>query len=782
MNRLIRTFNTVLGILCFLPALLAQQNTGAIKGTVITNDNKPARSVTVKIKGLNKGAITNEEGNFALNNMAAGEYLLEVSLVGYDSLTQAVSVAKNATTITQLQLTLTHTELQDVLVTTNRRTYTSNKVSQSLRLNQDLIEIPQNIAITTMQTMKDLGAVSTSEIMRTAAGVGALGAKQDIGINIRGTETYYSILRNGIGAGYWYNMEADPAMLERAEFIKGPAGFMVSNTEPGGLANFVTKQPTHEKIAAANFGFGSWNMMRATVDFGGEFKKGGALTYRLNAGYQQQDMYYDYGSFKKYFVAAALKYELDEKTDFTFEYNHVYGHQLTDGQVLQTIEGERKLPNSFAVVDPNTDGAGGSDNYFRFHARHKLADNWNLNAQAAYVFGPWGGYMMGINYVPVVNDTLYRQTWYTDWNNRLFTAQAFLDGTFTTGNIEHKVLVGIDFADNYTRSSGGGDYYDNPALALDLNAPVYYLPEPLLQDFATDEWDNIWGNHYSALYLQYNAKFFNKLIVTAAGRYTDNTTFANYNDPNIQEDTRFTPRLGLTYLFTDNLSAYALYDQAFIPQSGRSFTGQTFKPLYGNDMEFGIKSFWFNKQLSANVTAYQIKKDNVLTSDPQHPGFQIQTGQVTSKGIEVDVNGNLTKSLNLMANYAYTDARITKSNDSTQIGLYNYGSARHIANLFAKYRFSDKTLKGFSLGAGLQHVGKRTYAYDVKMMNDQMLPAYTLLEASVGYSLRKFYVNLNVYNIGNTNYLLSAYAIDDVDYSYSPGEPFNFRIDFGINF
>ncbi|MFT3933119.1 MAG: TonB-dependent receptor [Chitinophagaceae bacterium] len=780
MTKLLFTFLSYLFLTPFIYANSNTESNGIIKGTVTTNEGKPAAAVTVTLKGTNKSVITNDDGTFVLHNVRAGNYQVEITFIGHDPLVQSVTVDNNKVTTINVQLKLSEVQLKEVTVTSVRKLYTAVKVSESLRLNQDLIEVPQNIAVTTQQTIKDIGAVSSAEIMRTVAGVMALGSKQDIGVNIRGSNAYYSILRNGIGAGYWYNMELDPALIERAEFIKGPAGYMVSNTEPGGLANFVTKQPTHDHIAAANFGFGSWNMMRATVDLGGEFKKNGAVTYRFNAGIQQQDMFYDYGYLKKYFVAAAVKYEATENTSFTLEYNMMHGHQLADGLNLQTVNGKQVLPNNFAITDPNTDGTTSGDQYFRFHAKHKLNDNWNLNAQAAYVFGPWGGYNLGLAYTPVSNDTLYRNAWYTDWKNRLFTTQAFLDGTFQTGNIEHKLLIGLDYGDNYTRSAGGSS--SASSLGLYIPKPQYYMPKDSLKNFATNQWESIWGNHYSALYLQYNAKFFQKLIVTLAGRYTSNVTWANYSDPNTQTDKRFTPRLGLTWLFTNNISAYALYDQAFVPQSGRSFTGQVFEPLTGSDREIGVKSFWFNKKLTANITAYNITKNNALTTDPDHPGFQVQKGQLVSKGLEFDINGNVTKQLNIIANYAYTDARITKDNDSTQVGLYNYGAAKNMANVFAKYRFAGKLFKGFSLGAGLQYVGKRTYASNVKDMDKQMMPSYTLLEATVGYSVRKFYVNANIYNLANKKYITNAYAIDDVDYTYTPGDPINFRIDFGINF
>jgi len=762
----------------------AEENSGLIKGTITTADGQPAAAVTVKLPALKKIATTDDDGVFTMRNIPAGNYTIEISLVGYETITQQVDVSSKKTTPVSITLTLSQTQLQAVTVNTTRRSYVTEKPSESIRLNARLIEVPQNIAVTNQQTIKDLGALSTTDILRTASGVLAVGARQDIQMNIRGTQTSYSILRNGIGSGYWYNMEADAGMIDRVEFIKGPAGFMISNTEPGGLVNIVTKQPTHEKIAAANLGFGSWNMMRATIDLGGEVKPGSAVTYRLNAGIQQQADYYQFNFMKKYYVAAAIKYELDEKTAFTFEFNKTHGHQLSDGQYLPTVNGKFfALSSKLAIVDPNTPGTVSGDQYFRFHAKHALSDKWTLNAQASYITGPWGGYMMQMDGTPVTNDTIYRAAYMTDWVNKLFTVQAFIDGQFNTGaNIDHKVLVGIDYGDNNTVSQGGG-LWDGGHYPLDLKNPTYYLPVDTIKNFDTKQFQSIWGNKYSALYVQDHIKFFNKLVVTLAARYTSNITTENYTTPPTVTDTKITPRLGLTYLFNDNLSAYALYDEAFIPQTGRSFTNQSFKPLTGNNKEIGIKSYWFNKKLSINVSAYNITKNNALTKDPAHPDFSVQAGQLVSKGIEFDMNGNLTRNVNIMANYAYTDARITRDNDETLVGLANFGTPNHTANLFAKYRFLSGVMQGFSFGGGLQYVGKRNgvWAWNSSKGN-QYAPEYTVLEATAGYAVKKFYVNLNVYNLANRNYVTYAYKISDIDWQYTPGEPLNFRLDFGIRF
>jgi outer membrane receptor for ferric coprogen and ferric-rhodotorulic acid len=105
-----------------------------------------------------------------------------------------------------------------------------------------------------------------TEAIRNVSGVTKYyGTLNDYSLIIRGMDATYSVFRNGVG-GYWWNQQEDVAMLEKIEFIKGPASFIVSLCEPGGIVNNVTKQPTKERIASVSGGFGSFNLMRLTAD------------------------------------------------------------------------------------------------------------------------------------------------------------------------------------------------------------------------------------------------------------------------------------------------------------------------------------------------------------------------------------------------------------------------------------------------------------------------------------------------------------------------------------
>ena len=337
---------------------------------------------------------------------------------------------------------------------------------------------------------------------------------------IRGTDATYNVFRNGVG-GYWWNQQEDAAMLEKIEFIKGPAGFMVSIAEPGGIVNNVTKQPTKERIANIDAGFGSYNMMRITADFGGSLNKNGKFSYRFNTGVHNQERAFQFSKASRYFICAAVKYEPNEKTTITAEYNYMHGKTSGNNIDVPSVNGKMfALPRNFAVADASTDAITATDKYYRIHVKHSFNDNWHLNAQAAYVNGTWGGYMLDADGdVPVSNDTLYRASNFDDWRNFSEVAQAFIDGKFYTGHkIEHKILAGIDYCNAGFTDLPGGTWGEQK-FGLYLKQPQYYVSPDSLKNFPIGPKTTVkWG--WTSLYLQDHIKIAGKLVVTLATHLT----------------------------------------------------------------------------------------------------------------------------------------------------------------------------------------------------------------------------------------------------------------------
>lgn len=775
-----------LSIFLFSAAVFAQ-NAGeiVIKGTVVTKDDKPAPSVTVQVKGTKRATVTNEKGEFTFKELKPGNYEIEVSSVGYNKISEGVKVETGIIATVSFKLAESASQLTEVLVSTNKKSYIAAKSSTSLRLNAELIEVPQNITVATRQTLTDMGLLTKSEIFRISSAITkSYGSELDLTFQIRGMDATYGTYRNGVGGPIWWNAQEDAAMIERMEFVKGPAGFMLSNAEPGGLVNVVTRQPTHQHIREVGVGVGSWNMMRTYLDLGGDFKKDGKLTYRFNVGVEKKNEYFQFSDFYRYWVCPVLKYDFSDKTSVTVEHNYVKAATMANSQYSFSINGDIKaLPVDLAIVDPNLGKFWGRDIYNRMHIKHKLNNDWTINAQGAYMTTDWDGTTMYPESINVAKDTIFRYLSYSDWTGRLTNVQLFADGKFNTGkNAEHKVLIGMDYGNSYDGSSYEDDYLIN-RYPLAIKNPVYHLPKESMQlsgenmtsSFATNEW--------ASLYVQDHIKLYEKLIVTLAGRFThlitDQVVDGTRNPDDKTNDNKFTPRTGLTYLFSKNISAYIMHDESFLAQRGKTVDGNRLPPLTGSNNEFGIKALLFNKQLSITASVYDMRKNDVGTSDFANPGFFLKTGQIRSTGLDLDIAGRINANWYININYAYVNPRITKDAEPTYIGLQNAGTCKNLSNVWVKYQFNEGILKGFGIGTGFQYTDKRSaVSPGWNSENGNLyLPAYTLFDAALSYASGRFNVNFNAYNLANTRYGTGGWYYPDFqEYMFYQGTPRNFRL------
>lgn len=788
----------------FLPLLLtthsfAQKNEyGSIKGVISTSDGKPAGSVTVVIKNAKNGTLTNDDGSFELRKIRPGNYVIVLSFVGFESKEIGVDIKAGEERVVNAQLEHNYAELQNIILEASKQSkYVETKTSEGLRLNLPLNEIPQNIQVTSQQLLSDQGLVSMTEALRTVSGIQKYyGGLNDYQLIIRGTVGAFNVLRNGVG-GFWFNQQEDADMLEKIEFIKGPAGFMISMMEPGGTVNNVTKQPVKEKLATIRAGFGSYNLFRLTTDLGGSFSNKSKFSYRLNAGIHTQDRAFQFSKAYRYFICGALTYNPNKNTSLTAEYNNMYGKTSGNNENLPSLNGQLfALPRNFAVADAKTDQYAVSDNFYRLQARHNMNDNWRLNVMAAYIQGFAHNHLLYADkYIPVTNDTLYRYFDYSKWYNYSKIAQAYLDGRFHTGNkFEHKVLAGLDFCNAYVSNVPRG-IGDSKKFGIYIPGPNYYINPDSLMKFDEDSLHEQ-RQGWVALYLQDHLRIANKLIVTIAGRFTH--AYVKWSGiesvPVYQRDTKydvFTPRAGLTWLFSENFSIYSLYDQCFVtpnaaPPRRRNSDNMPFKPITGYNLEAGLKSYFFNKKLGLNFSVYHIVKNNTLTPLPgPAPRNYVQTGQITSNGIDFDMTGNIAPAFTVNANYAYNNSTITKDNDPTLIGMKNFGTPDHSVNLWFKYKLLSGKLKGLSFSSGYQYMGKRSaLEFENPGTGNVFLPVYNLLDAAVSYQNQKFNISLNLYNITNINYAVLGSFISTNstnEWRYTPGEPINFRLSVGVN-
>lgn len=770
----------------FTTALYAQ--TGSIHGKVTTADGSPAEFVNVIVVGQTKGATVNSQGSYEIKDIKPGTYSIRASFVGVASQVKQVMVEAGKSALADFTLQENNEQLKEVVVIANPSKYVTDYPSVTLRLKTPLIEVPQNIQVVTKQAIQDQQIFDMLEgITRNVSGATRVEHWDNYAqINMRGSQI--AGFRNGMNVqSTWGPLTEDMSMVERIEFVKGPAGFMLANGEPSGFYNVVTKKPTGITKGEAVMSVGSFDTYRTALDFDGKLSKNGKVLYRLIIMGQMKGSHRNFEYNNRVSVAPVLKFQFTPNTSLTAEYTYQFNQMSAMGS--NYAFSSRKmgdLPVNFTTAEANMTPANINDNTFFVTLAHTINNNWKFTGQVAYMHFDQLGQTLWPTGFSENGDTLYRGL--TNWDvlGMIKVGQFFLNGDVKTGNISHRILVGVDMGDKDFYHDWAQSGAVKGSTGFNVYAPVYGQVNGNsypVYDRSLDirERGVYYSSNYSALYVQDELRFFReKLRLTLAGRYTSAKDSDPYSGQGKAE--KVTPRVGASFSLDKNTSIYGVWDEAFIPQPGADVNGNSFDPITGNNIEFGLKKEWLDGLWTASVSSYQITKNNVLTADPEHQFYSLQLGQTQTRGVEFDLRGQILQGLDLTLNYAYTDGKVTKDTDPEQVDAQIPGSSKNIANAWVSYRFSNGFANGLGISCGVQYAGDRSNWYGAYSKNNELMPDYTRFDAAISYQLEKFGIALNINNLLST-YLYSGAYYSYGNFYYWQAEPErNFRLTINYKF
>lgn len=781
MNKLL--FSAI-ALLFFIFSASAQ--TGTVKGVIKTSDGNPAESVTILVKGTGKGVLSDKDGAYQITALQAGTYTLEASLSGLKTQSKMADLVQGQTVSLDFTLEEDSKQLQTILVTANPSKYVTDYPSISLRVKTPLIELPQNIQVITRQNLVDQQIFDMREnVIRNVSGATASEHWETYArIVMRGSRI--AAFRNGMNVqDTWGPLTEDMSMVERIEFVKGPAGFMLASGEPSGFYNVVTKKPTGLKKGEVGMTVGSFGTYRSTLDLDGLLSRDGKLQYRLNLMGQWKGTQRKFEYNNRVSIAPVLKYQINPATSLTAEYTYQHVDMSPIGSSYAFSKKFGDLPVSFSTLEENMAPTNITDQSLFVTLSHRLNANWKFTSQLAYLhYGQLGSSLWASGFS---GDTVNRSLSVWDVLGQTRVGQFFVNGDVVTGSVKHRILTGLDMGnkDYYHDFSQGGSI--TGSVGFNVYNPVYgKVPVggyPVFDRSLSLKQRGIhYNNKYSAFYLQDEMRMFNeKLRLTLAGRYTTTGDADPYSGS--VDAKKFTPRVGLSYSIHPATSIYAVYDESFIPQAGATFGGVKFRPITGNNKEIGIKREWLNGRWTASAAVYQITKNNELAPDPQHQYFSVQLGQTKTKGVELDVRGQLFSGLEATVNYAYTDAEITDDTEKGQIGKQIPGTDKHIANAWLNYRVPTGKAKGLGISFGTSHVAGRSSwygAYDRTV--DPAMPDYTRFDAAASYQIEKFGIAVNVNNLFDAKLLSGGYYSWSKFYYWQAEAPRNARLSFTYKF
>jgi iron complex outermembrane recepter protein len=664
--------------------------------------------------------------------------------------------------------------LHEVSVNGSSNKFLVTKPSSNLRLKTELTKIPQNIQVVSSEALKSQGITNMMEnVTRNVSGAQMIEHWGHFArINMRGFKL--PAFRNGMNVEMpWGPLSEDMSMVESIEFVKGPSGFMMSAGEPGGFYNVVTKKPTKKTINEISLTGGNFNAFRGSFDSGGALTEDGKFQYRVNGMYQSAESNREFEKNSRYSFVPSFKYEFSDKTSLTTEFTYQKAKQMIGAAYVfaPASSGFGSLSRNFTNIDKGYPTTNIEELSLLTNFNHKFNEKWSLDIQYMYMQSNQIGASIWFANMANNGDLLrYVNIW--DAYNRNELAQIYTNGEFTTGSLTHKIMGGFDTRNlSYYADWNQGGIIDNPAAPFNVFNPIYGNAIFPTFDRSKSIKERGAANHQGINYYSFYAQdeiwtLNNRLRVTLASRFVEGNVFAYTQNG---KKARFTPRFGVSYDILSNFTIYALYDQSFMPQAGANFEKKAFDPEVATDIEAGLKKSWFKDKLKTSLTAFQITKENILVGDPNNPNNTIQLGEVQSKGIEFDMQGQITPELNIILNYANTNVEITKDTDPTKIGTKVAGFSKHMTNGWLNYNFRNTSFfKGFGTSIGYQYQVDRS-SWDWGADNDSNLPDYFRLDGALTWKNNHFTITANVNNLLNKFLYSGAASGTAVYWQSEPG-------------
>lgn len=663
--------------------------------------------------------------------------------------------------------------------------YVAQRSTTGSKTDTAIMENPQSISVVGREQLEQQGSNTVAESLRYTAGVlaGSRPGNRFDDIFIRGFGGF------GFTAGYIQFLDGlkmqrgisyavpnvDPYGLDRIEVIKGPASVLYGQTNPGGIVNMVSKRPKETPFGEVELQVGNYNRVQAAFDVGGLVDKEGKLLYRVTGLGLNSDTSVDFTQQQRVYIAPAFTWRPTEDTTITFlnryqndpksfQPNYLPAQGLLVGVPGVPRNPYGRLPTSFYIGDPSHDSYKREQFASGYELQHRFNEIWTVRQNLRYQHVSSEFYAIPANpgYTDVANpNAIGRAKTSVDEAFDGIVVDNQAEAKFNTGLVSHKVLFGVDY--QYSDASRLlGQARGVPALNT-IN-PVYYQNIPRAA-FQTDQ-----KQDYSQLgvYLQDQMKI-DRLTISLAGRHDqsdirfDTLTLANGSRSIVnQDDKAFTYRAGAIYQLDGGLAPYANYATSFEPAPYLAAGDTPLAPMTGRSWEAGLKWQPFGYDALITASYFDIRQQNVVNPDPANLGFYVQTGEVSSRGVEVEAKARLSQTLNAIASYTYLDAEVTADRLPINVGKRPISVPSNMASIWLDYTIPYGTLAGLGFGAGSRYIGDS--AGDPA--NTFFVPSVTLFDAAVHYDfayvsrqLKGWTARVNANNVFDKEYVSACFVL-----------------------
>jgi iron complex outermembrane receptor protein len=774
----------------FFAAHLFAQNTATISGKVTDEKSNALKGVTVHLLNTNISVLTDAEGNFSINNIHTGRYIISFSSVGY-AIQNKVADINSATNNIDVQLADATAQLDDVVVTAEKK-------------EESVQKIPAAITALSAKQVNEFRLWNSKQLTAIIPNMYSNNSGDERNVtSIRGitTTSYEPAVATYIDGVNQFSLDTYIATLfdvERIEVLRGPQGTLYGRNAMGGVINIITRQPTNTTNAFAEINIGDYNQQRYLLGFRTPLIKdklyfGAAGIYNARDGFYTNTLYnksYDKlhtftgNYYLKYLPAANWQILLNVK----HQENRNDGTFPLSGTVEDAFASPYKIQqNAVAKMIDNTLNASLSINHAGAGFNFSSLTAWQNNHR--YYNAPLDGDFSPLDAITIINN------YGNKWNNVKVLTQEFRFTSPANTASALKWTAGM-YLFHQTIPNKQATHYGK-------DAGIFGVPDT---DFSTIN-ISTGKNNGLAVYGQLSYSITKKLDVIGGLRYDYENRKLNVEGEYVKDgeapfvtlpDTSaklhfsaVSPKLGLNYAASLNTNVYVTYSRGFRTGGLTQLSSDPsqpplypYKPEYSNNIEAGIKNSFLHDKLQLNLTAFYTH-----VTDAQVPTLILpdaitvtkNTGKLNSKGAELELASTPVKGLQLNYNFGYTDAKykslkISQNGEAVDLNGKKQIFTPDVTSLLAAqyaYTISKKQQLSFVARGEWSYIGD-TY-FD--LANTIKQSAYSLLNTRVGISTKHVDLFFWMQNITGKKYIAYAYDFGAVHL----GDPKTYGVTLRVN-
>ena len=638
----------------------------------------------------------------------------------------------------------------------------------ALKTPVPVLDVPQSVSIVTDEDISKQGLREISDIVRYIPGVNSSqGEGHRDAVVFRGIRSTADFYMDGVRDDVEYFRSL--YNLEQVEVLRGPNALLFGRGGTGGIINRVTKKAViGEEFGSVDVGTDTFGSLDLAYDYNVSSTDDSA--FRINIHTDSLANHRDFYNGERTGVNPTMRFVMSDDTTLDLSYEYIDHERFIDRGV-PTINGtpdESLIDIVFGTPEINTTTVEAT--IFRGTLSHVFSDTrkGNLTIHSSSF------------------EKMYQNLYASGYDGTLVTMDGYRDPTqrdkliisgnmvneIKVGSVKHTILLGAELIDTENNNLRYDTFWSTTSddnEVFDITRPMDFTVNAdgiaTSVDFATTLKSKTSSDiKVTSLYMQDQIDITDNIKLMIGGRHDSfDITVADIKNMTSEsrKDTEFSPRAGLVFKPSEEMSLYWSFSQSFLPRSGEQYkalsaTSARLDPDVFESNEIGLK---YDISPRLNLTLSYFNSEQTRAERDNDTGENSEVRGLTVDGLEVQLKGQLADRLDVMVGFSSLDGETSSGGEPREI-------PDHTFSLYAKYQVNDKY--GWAFGMTRQGESK------IKDNNpDLVLPEYTRLDLGGYYKLSNgLELQVNIENLNDELYFPHSHSTHQA----SVGEPFNARI------